>query len=148
MGGGRLQYDIRSRGAFVVTSISSGFEHRVRANTAGRCVVDPEQDPRQIGRAWLGCTFRNEAIAFRPRLGPETIEPPAGVVLRVGAASPAGKVVLDLRRAGFGGGVTVVPVQLFYNAVDGRLYVVDIHRRGLIPISLDPFPASSSGSFN
>jgi hypothetical protein len=146
VGGAPLQFDIRSRDAFVVSSALTGFQHRVRENTAGRCVVDPERDPRRSGRAWLGCTFRNEAIAFRPRLGPGTVDPPAGTLLRAGAASPAGRVVMDLRPSAFGRS-TVVPVQLFYNAVDGRLYVVDIHRRGLIPITLDPFPESSPGSF-
>jgi hypothetical protein len=41
----------------------------------------------------------------------------------------------------------VLPVQLKYNDIDQRLYVVDITLRGLIPISLDNFPPAVLTSF-
>jgi hypothetical protein len=43
--------------------------------------------------------------------------------------------------------VSVVATQLRYNPVDNQLYLVDDHARGLVPISLDPFPSATGRSF-
>jgi hypothetical protein len=45
------------------------------------------------------------------------------------------------------GSAFVVPTQLRYEAIGERLYLIDIHSRGLVPIPLDPFPDRSGDSF-
>ncbi len=145
-----LEYVVRTRGSFSVQGNASGFVHRVVAHESGRCTVDREQDARLRGRAWLGCTFRNRTLQVRPWLAadPDDVTPvPRNVRLRTQVFTPATKVQLDGNLAGFTT-TTTVPIQLFFNAVDERLYLMDIHRRGLVPISLDPFPEFAPGSFN
>jgi hypothetical protein len=59
--------------------------------------------------------------------------------LGIGLQSPATKLIFDGTRVGFGS-ADVVPVRLRYSDTDRRLYMIDIHDRGLVPIPLDPVP--------
>jgi hypothetical protein len=146
---GLLAFDVRALNQFAVSGSQSGFQHRVRANAAGRCVVDADADPLLQGRARFGCTYRSRGIEFRmhdPR-GPRELSPRPGTALVAGVGSPATKLRVNVASAGFGS-VNVVAVQLRYNEVDGHLYLVDVHRRGLVPIQLDPLLGFVSFSFN
>jgi hypothetical protein len=150
LGGVPFSFDVRTRGTFAVVGLDSAFLHRVKANADGRCVVDPQADPLLRGRARLGCTFRNRTLAFHLREpGLDERQPLPGVTLEIQNQNPAAKLVLNAALAGFSN-ATIVPVQLRYNDIDRRLYLVDISDRGLVPISLDPFPATvdSAGTFN
>jgi len=44
----------------------------------------------------------------------------------------------------------VVPTALRYSEADQRLYMVDVQDRGLVPMTLNPFPVlvNASGTFN
>jgi hypothetical protein len=145
-----ISFSVNSQDAFTVWGAESGFQHRVRANPVGRCQVDPAGDPLRVGRARLGCEFRNHSLQFR--LGPA---PPGdrvqliGVELAVSFTSRASKLVMRAYDLGFGN-ASVVAQQLRYSDVDGRLYLVDINERGLLPIPLDPFPPalSTAAQFN
>jgi hypothetical protein len=145
---GLLSFEVRTLNEFVVSSSQTGFRHRVRANSAGRCVVDEAQDPLLQGRAQFGCTYRGEGVEFRvhrPQGGELTPNP--GTALRIGVGSPATKLRVNVASSGFGS-VNVIATELRYNPVDGQLYLVDVHRRGLVPIQLDPVLDFVSASFN
>jgi hypothetical protein len=145
-----ISFAVHTRDAFTVWGAQSGFQHRVRANTAHRCVIDP--DPAlalRSGRARPGCEFRNSSLQFK------LAEPPgdaqlAGVELITSFNSRAIKLVMRAYDLGFGS-ASVVTEQLRYSDVEGgALYMVDINDRGLLPIPLDPFPSalSSGAQFN
>jgi hypothetical protein len=143
-----LTFQVQARAGFVVHGTQSGFVHRVHADADGRCAIDASIDPLRNGRALMGCTFRNHAVAFRIRK-PAGLRPTAGLTLRVQTVSPATQLFLDAKSVGLSG-ATVVPAELRYSGVDQRLYLVDTQDRGLIPIPLNPFPlvVSSAGTFN
>jgi hypothetical protein len=136
-----LSFEVRSYRAFTVTGGGTGFAHRVRANAAGRCQVDPDGDPLLRGRARLGCTFANHVFELRfgadDRLQSEP--PPAGTRFEIAVSSRARKVFLDARQVGFSP-ATVVATDLVWNPIDEYMYLVDIADRGLLPISVDPVP--------
>lgn len=147
-----LGFEVRSYQAFTVLSGKTGFQHHVIATGAlGRCQVDPAGDPLRVGRARLGCGFRNHSIQFQlpPEDTDEDLTRLANVALDLAFASPASKVIFRGGDLGFGS-ATVIVEQLRYSETDQRLYMVDINERGLVPIPLDPFPAalSSGGQFN
>lgn len=152
LGGTPMTFDVRARDSFIVVGSEHGFQHRIVADGGGRCVVDHRADPLQRGRVRLGCTFRNQNIewsAHKPAKDERIQEPPAGLQLAIQVVTPAAKLRVNAGSVGFGG-ATVVPVQLHYNWVDERLYLVDISDRGLVPIILDPLPAAvdSTAAFN
>jgi hypothetical protein len=150
LGGAPFSFDVRTHGTFAVVGLQSGFLHRVKADADGRCIVDQGADPLQRGRARLGCTFRSRTLAFHMREpAADEHQPLPGVTLEVQNQNPATKLILNASLAGFSN-LTIVPVQLRYNDIDRRLYLVDISDRGLVPISLDPFAATvdSTGTFN
>ena len=152
LGATPMTFDVRARDAFIVVGSEHGFEHRIITGGGGRCVVDHRADPLQRARVRLGCTFRNQNIEWAARKPPpeERIqEPPAGLQLAIQVLTPAAKLRVNTGSVGLTG-ETVVPVQLHYNWVDELLYLVDISDRGLVPIILDPVPASvdPSAAFN
>jgi hypothetical protein len=145
-----LSYEVRTRRSFAMVGDQSGFMHRVREGEDGRCVVDSAADPILRGRVRMGCTFRNRSLAFR-LAPPETgePEPTPGVRLLVRTATPAGPLILNTNNVGFGSAI-VVPTALRYSEADQRLYMVDVQDRGLVPMTLNPFPVlvNASGTFN
>jgi hypothetical protein len=144
LGATPMTFDVRARNAFVLIGSQHGFQHRITADSSGRCVVDHQADPLQRARVRLGCTFRNQSIewhALKPRPEERVQEPPAGLQLSIQVLTPAVKLQVNAGSVGFGG-ATVVPTQLRYNWVDEQLYLVDISDRGLVPITLDPVPAA------
>lgn len=143
---GLLAFDVRTLDQFVVRGSRSGYLHRVQPNAAGRCVVDPAGDPLHQGRARVGCTYRNPVVQFQLR-SPEQGELQPLVEFQVQPRSPATKLQLVASATGFLG-VTVVGVQLRWNDTDGRLYLVDVHGHGLMPLPLDPLPRFAQPSFN
>jgi hypothetical protein len=145
---GLVAFEVRALDQFVVTGSQSGFLHRVRTTTAGRCVVDPDADPLRQGRARPGCTYRNPAVQFqlhRRRGGELPTKPGTTFVANIG--TPVGKLQVNVARGGFGS-VNVIATQLRYNEVDRLLYLVDVHSRGLVPIQLDPVLPFVSTSYN
>lgn len=147
-----VNFDVRSSQAFTVIGAQTGFQHHVRANGAKRCQVDLEGDPLLHGRARLGCSFRNHSLQFQLRApGDNDLGPidRLGVGLQIGFANRAAKLVFHAYDLGFGT-ATVVPVQLRYSDVDRKLYLLDSNDRGLVPISVAPFPSAltSSGQYN
>jgi hypothetical protein len=145
---GLLSIEVRTLNQYTVTGTQSGFQHRVRENAAGRCVIDTDADPLLQGRAQFGCTYRTRGVEFRmhrPQPGEPT--PAPGTALLAGVGSPATKLRVDVASSTFGT-TTVVAVQLRYNEIDNQLYLVDVHRRGLVPIQLNPVRQFASGSFN
>ena len=145
---GLIAFDVRTSAQFTVIGSLSGFQHNVRANAAGRCVVDDDADLLEQGRARPGCTFSNGAIGFRLHR-PQGVELDleSGIALFVAASAPAPKLAVNIASSGLGT-VAVVARQLRFEPLSGVLYVVDEHGRGLIPITLDPVPDFVSGSFN
>jgi hypothetical protein len=147
---GVVAFDVRTSRQFTVQGTLSGFQHGVRANDAGRCVVAEDADPLRQGRARPGCTFRNRALEFRP-IKPDLAggerEPRPGTALVVSAAAPAPKLVVNVTASTFGS-VSVVAVQMRYDPISRLLYVVDVHGRGVIPIGLDEVQDFVPGSFN
>jgi hypothetical protein len=144
-----VNFDVRSQQAFTVRGSDSGFQHHVVTNSAGRCQVDPDGDALRVGRARVGCPFRNHSLQFQ--LGAEGVTRSdfSGVELRTGFSSSAIKLTFRGFDLGFGS-ATVVPVQLRYSETDQKLYLIDIHDRGLLPIPLDSFPIrlSSAEQYN
>lgn len=136
-----LSFEVRSYRAFTVTGNGSGFAHRVRANAAGRCEVDPSGDAQQRGRARVGCTFTNHTVELRFGADGRNDErpPPRDTTFEIGLGSRARKLVFDATQAGFAP-ATVLATDLAFNPIDERLYLVDISDRGLLPIGVDPFP--------
>jgi hypothetical protein len=141
LGNDPMSFDVHTRNSFTVLHGNFGFDHRVKADGTGRCVVDSAADPLRRARARLGCTFQNHAFELRPlKPGPDdpVQVPPADLALTIQIATPSTKLISNLANLGFGN-ASVVPVALRYNAIDRRLYLVDIQDRGLVPMSLDPF---------
>lgn len=134
-----VAYDIRVREGYLVSGSRTGFVHRVGADGDGRCILDPGADPRAGGRAWAGRRFENHGVSFQL-----ATRPPEGsnVLLSFRVDDLATKAVFDGTNARLQRIEGVLPTTLRYNALDERLYLVDIHRRGLLPISLGPLPLS------
>jgi hypothetical protein len=148
LGSGPINFEVRTWKSSTVTGVHAGFPHRVKTEPDGRCVFDPDADPLLRGRAWAGCAFRNRTIAFALQtLEEDKLLPFATLV--IGNQTSAVKLVLNANASSYTN-LSVVPVQLRYNAVDQRLYLVDISDRGLMPIPVNPFPPSvdPSQSFN
>jgi hypothetical protein len=145
---GVVAFEVRTSEQFTVQGTLSGFQHDVRANDAGRCVVAGDADPLRQGRARPGCTFRNRALEFQPHLQKDNERPPKPeTALVVSAAAPAPKLAVNVSSSTFGA-VSVVAVQMRYDPISRLLYVVDVHGRGVIPIVLDGVQDFVSGSFN
>ena len=118
----------------------------MRANDAGRCVVDAARDPLRQGRARLGCTFHNRARRSSspvPEEGEREPQPGIGSCVLSGGRRRRAKLAQRWPVSGFGS-VTWSRVQLRYDPVDQLLYLVDVTGRGLMPIPLDPLPASAT----
>jgi hypothetical protein len=137
-----VSFEVRSYHAFTVTTNSSGFAHRVRANAAGRCQIDPDGDPLMRGRARAGCTFTNHT--FQLRFAAD--RPERDTRFEIGVGSRARKLTFDATQAGYSA-ATVVTTDLAFNPIDEKLYLVDISDRGLLPIGVDPLPAALSSSY-
>ncbi|MDH5671737.1 MAG: hypothetical protein OEZ06_06280 [Myxococcales bacterium] len=137
-----LSYRVHTRGSYLVRGLDGGLSHRVRTEPGGRCGIDPSADPMRGARARVGCTYRNREIAFRlgHPIALASDRPTAvGAEFRASIYSPAGSVRHDASQRRLSP-VTVVPVQLHYDPVTERLYLVDVHRRGLMAIPLNPLP--------
>jgi hypothetical protein len=144
LAGAPMSFVVRLKQAFLVQGDDSGFQHRVVANSAQRCSIDPAANRVREGRAWPGCTFQNGAIAFHVRGQGQGEPPPAtGVQLLVKLNTPLPSAMFDAANLGLGR-TSVLPVQMRYLEFSRYLYLVDIYDRGLVPIPAGdgPFPAS------
>jgi hypothetical protein len=130
-----ITFRIRTTGVYTVFGTASGFEHRVVAGEDGRCVVDPDVDPRRRGRAASGVVFRNTQVAFHIR---DAAVPP-GVALELqldtSGVPMRNSLQLGVRPTGT---VAVLPSSIAFSEINERLYVVDSANRGLLEI--DPQP--------
>lgn len=146
-GGAPLAFHVRVRGAYTVVGSRSGFAHTVAASArTGRCRQPADADPIETGRAYSGRTFRNGRLELALRVPEPGTTPRLGAEIFFSLVSPARKLLFDANLVGFSA-AAVVPVELRFNPVDGLLYLIDEHDRGLIPIPLDPFPAQSNFSY-
>lgn len=144
LGGAPIAFSVRTRDAFTIVGVQSGFRHGVIGNGAGRCVVDPATQATGHGRARRGCTFQNGAFAFRLRPAGATEQRlSVGLEWYLRLQSPVPRLYFDGNYLGSSlGQAHVLPVQLRYLAPLRWLYLVDIHERGLVPIPAGdaPFP--------
>ncbi|MCG8554073.1 MAG: hypothetical protein MJD61_02110, partial [Proteobacteria bacterium] len=146
-------YQIRAHESYVVKGDTAEFWHRVRAETTGRCAVDPLIHPAQTGRAFLGQPFQNFAFSLAlggsalpsPGLRVDSLGRPSSslfVRFSVGAVPP--QLGVDLTQFGPLTQRGVLPVALNYHPVDERLYVVDSAVLGLNALDLDGFEITLS----
>ncbi len=143
-----IEYRLRTRNAYTVVGSNSGFYHRVIADADGRCAVDLETNPNQIGRAVLGpprnddgtldtteerpspvCAYRNPEVSFV--IESTGCEIPSGTSSQLSFS--IGGVPTQLA---IGGGI--LPDRIEFSPADEQLYVVDALRSGLRIIDSDP----------
>jgi hypothetical protein len=137
-----LAIDVRSQGAFTVIGGRSGFSSRVRRDeTDGHCAWDPTVDVLQQGRAFLGRTFVNARIAFLLQ-PPTTFTGNPDVRITIAPAQTALGVDLTLSTSGVR--QISLPSYLSWNESMGRLYAVDVERRGLVEITMLPLGVSAT----
>ncbi len=133
-----LQLEVRASGAFLVTSTRAGLRSPGVRGADGTCEVDPAALARgERGRAFPGELFATPDIAIRFDEGAPTVERPA---LDLTVGDQPVRLGFDI---GFDSGnnanLTTLLVELEFNEVDERLYVVDQARRGLVRLDLtDP----------
>ncbi|MBN8616883.1 MAG: hypothetical protein J0L92_40245 [Deltaproteobacteria bacterium] len=136
-----VRFDVRVRGAFSVTGSRSGQRHRVIRSDDGACVIDESLPTTRTSRARAGETFTNELISFRIASPPTS----DSTELRVTIGTVPATLNLDV---GVSNGVATrllaLPSDLVWNEVNQRLYVVDVERRGLIELTLQPLSYTTS----
>lgn len=144
---GLLGYVVQTQKAYTVVGSTDGFIHRVVAQTDGRCAIDPKQpilasrfDSYRNGRAQAGKAYQNPSIAFRILHSPATDDS-----LATGSTA---QLLFSLERVPSSLFIDpssaqterpVLPAALRYNAISGKLYLVDATSRGLIELELDTF---------
>lgn len=147
MNGRLMTFQVQTRDAYRVQGSLSGFQSpTVATGPSHRCVPDPDADPLLQGRAVHGRVFRNrffELLIQAPRSG---AEPPPGANLVIQALSGAAPVLHNV--APLADDPSIVPAELRYLDIEERLFLVDSHQLGLVPIGLDPLQISSSVRYN
>ncbi|MCS6800054.1 MAG: hypothetical protein NZ898_16310 [Myxococcota bacterium] len=130
-----VQYGVHARARWLVSGSRSGVRHRVRRAEGGRCVLDPEGDPRARMRAASGESFDNGRIVLRIEPGDDGGQPTpmpgerAAVQLVVGGVPPVLSVSAD---------VGTLPSQLVWSPEDARLFLVDASAGLLARIQVSP----------
>lgn len=138
-----IRFEVRARGAFSVAGTRSGQRHRVVRGVGGECVVDPSLPSDWIARAVPGRVFRNAHIAFRIPDAPRA----EASELRVVMGNVPSTLSLDLGALGAAAGGSrglALPSDIVWNDVYQRMYVVDVERRGLVEVSMQPLAYTSS----
>ena len=129
-----LEIELRTRGAFVVTSSRAGFRSPVVAGADGTCEVDPAAlAAGNSGRALPGQLFQTPEVAF-------FLEgvPPAQATLTFTTANVPTPLSFDISfdAANDTSDISLLAA-LEFNEIDDRLYVVDQARRGLVRVNLE-----------
>ncbi|MDW8245342.1 MAG: hypothetical protein RMJ84_02085 [Sandaracinaceae bacterium] len=130
-----VRFEVRVRGAYTVFGSRTGLRHRVKSDAMGRCRVDSQLSVFWQSRARPGELYRNAALAFRIALRPSSGSPEFRMVF-------SGLTLLNLdigALTGFGTGRGLaLPVDVHWSAPIGRLYVLDVSRRGLLEVEVEP----------
>lgn len=145
-GGNALSYEVRAGRGYVVSGLNvTGFAHRVRAEEgSGRCAEDASLPATRTSRAFEGTPFNNGRVAFQIRTGGA---PKVDTLLGLGLAPTTAKAATTASLSLNQQVVAAIPVDVRWSNEDDTLYVVDIASRGLIPLSVDPYPVSVSRSY-
>lgn len=147
-GGMLLSYELRARQSYLVLGEThAGFVHSVVRRDDGRCVIDPSLPASHGGRAYPDSLFDNGSITFQVvgDQGEDKNKPPVDTQLIITLDSNTDLSVLDATIS-YDSLSAVVPADLRWSPTDSRLYLVDAASRGLVPVSVDPFPSSVSAS--
>jgi hypothetical protein len=136
-----VRFDVRTRGSFSVTGSRSGQRHRVVRGADGACEVDATLSETRQARALPGTLFRNDLVGFqvvsRPTAGNTELRITIGTVpatLNIDVGAATGSVSRGL----------ALPSDLLWSSVYQRLYVVDVERRGLIELTMQPLGYTQS----
>lgn len=147
-----MTFEVHTRDAYTVLGHSgTGFSHRIVRGTDGRCVTDTTQSTLVNGRAYEDEPFVSTKISFQIA-GPRTVSggqgrTRPGTLIQFALRSATPKMFLDATAGRFGTVPGTQPIDLRYNDVDQRLYMIDMASRGLLPIPLDGFPQQLGSSF-
>jgi len=120
-------YQVRTQAAYTVFGTRTGFRHRGAVSSEGRCAVDPGIASDHIGRALPGRVFDNALM--RMRLSDFTADPEGGVELRFAVSQIPGKLFVD---------IGLLPVEILYSPIDGKVYALDSSLQGLLQLSVSP----------
>ncbi len=136
-----VRFDVRTRGSFSVIGSRSGQRHRVVRGADGSCEIDETLPVTRQGRARAGEQFTNELVSF------QIASPPSSdsTELRVTIGTVPATLNLDVGvSTGTATRLLALPSDIVWNAVNQRLYVVDVERRGLIELTLQPLSYTQS----
>jgi hypothetical protein len=135
-----LTMDVRSQGTFTVIGGRTGFRSRVvRDPSDGHCAWDPSLDVLAQGRAFPNRPFANARIAFQ-LTAPITGNPDVRIVM----TSPQSPLGIDLTLSTSGVRQISLPAYLSWSEPMGRLYAVDVERRGLVEMTVLPVGVSTT----
>jgi len=136
-----VRFDVRARDAFSVIGSRTGQRHRVVRGTDGACEIDTTLPATRVARALPGRVYENALIAFRIPNAPAA----DATELRVTIGTVPAMLNIDV------GAITTgaqrglaLPSDVVWNDVYQRMYVVDVERRGLIELTLQPLQYTSS----
>jgi len=145
---GVLRYEVRTHGVYAVVGSTTGFVHRLAADSSGRCVPDPELpvdplDPRtyRVGRAMPRVLFDNGFVSFEIQhddvsmgLAPDAR---ATLVFTLSRIPPG--LGVSLRSAEGAGASAAIVDELVWNSTDQSLFGVDGQGNRLVQLKADPF---------
>jgi hypothetical protein len=136
-----VRFDVRTRGSFSVTGSRSGQRHRVVRGSDGTCEVDATLSETRQARALPGALYRNDLVGFqivsRPTADNTELRVTIGTVpatLNIDVGAVTGSISRGL----------ALPSDLLWSDVYQRLYVVDVERRGLIELTMQPLGYTQS----
>ncbi|MBX7194728.1 MAG: hypothetical protein K1X94_21920 [Sandaracinaceae bacterium] len=136
-----VRFDVRVRDSFSVIGSRSGQRHRVIRADDGTCEVDETLSVSRQSRAQAGALFANDLVAFQIAARPSTDSTelrvtigtvPATLNLDVGAVASSTSRGLAL------------PSDIVWSSVYERMYIVDVERRGLIELTMQPLVYTQS----
>jgi hypothetical protein len=138
-----VRFDVRVRGAFSVIGSRTGQRHRVVRADDGACAVDTTLPRERIARAFPGRTYANGLIGFRVPSAPTATS--TELRITVGNVPATLNVDIGALSTGVAGGRGLaLPNDVVWNDVNGRLYVVDVERRGLLELTTEPLQYTAS----
>ncbi len=137
-----VQFEVRANERFLVTTnfetASGRTLHRLMAGPDGRCVVDPDKDPRFVSRANPGEKFVNILSSFT--IAKTARQDPDAPLSASGQG--AGRISYALAP----GDEPSLPVSVQYLSITGEVYVVDAVQ-GLIRFVLAPEFRAANDSY-
>jgi hypothetical protein len=132
-----MKFEVRTNKTYTVVGDGSQFLHSVYADANDNDRCKDGQTPGQTGRARENELFRNPTIAFKLS---KQASHPVGFGFAV-SITTIDKLGLNIGRYTSSSTVYgILPVELRYSPANQKLYVIDTAVRGLVPISLSPFP--------